>query len=791
MSSIGLAYFHVNQYVGPGSHEVANARRKGVRILAPEKNLNNCAKTPCLALIGMALGVFALIGSETASALNVGAPKLDSRLAQALDLRIPLKDANLGRSLGAISARLLPAQVYPEMGLDYPVHPLDDFFLEVKTDRASNVWVHVESGKPIKEPILILLLEVRLGQEIWVRQIDLLLDPPIRSGLADAGDRTSPHRAGDAQSEAPFEFEHTSFYEYGPVRPGETLSQIAQKLRPSPAMSIADMSAVLRYFNPAAFFGGRDELQAGERLRVPHRRSAGEMDVDVAADKSPARVQAPAAARPDHVPAARRSGPDRAASQGMPESRRRLGGRYLSGNFYALEWRFASYEATVSVSSSRALLAQREAREPARFKLDWTPQTVPSVDESLAADGSQSESESWLEKQFRDLWSETEAPEPRPESRPESQPEQRSGQVSEPLEPKRAVEGSWVAASTAAGEQASEVGSIEPDEILATESVAAEQLPEFAQATAEQPPQAIKAGDRFVAGPQPAQEAGAVSADEAVAVALAQAKRREDEEKKRALAERAEVPAVGKTQVPAVTNGDGSPEPGRSWWWLLLPLALLSWFWRRRSASSVAAVMASRDGDGAERHRSAQAAVIQPYKQAPLRQKIRVMSRNAAPEVRRELNVAMAFLDRGQTEEAESILADLLPPDAASEVAAQAETPAPEQDSPDQVKAANDGSQLTDVVVSAKRPRQAERLRAAAPPQGSAPDAPAAGLGDVSAVGLMDLRRRLTALAASTLSEDAMRQVRVIEALLDREQLEAAQELLDEVEGDSQPAGRR
>lgn len=60
---------------------------------------------------------------------------------------------------------------------------------------------------------------------------------------------------------------------YGPVRPGETLSEIAAELAPGVATPNQMMIALFT-LNPSAFGNGMDVLHAGATLRVPNKEQA-------------------------------------------------------------------------------------------------------------------------------------------------------------------------------------------------------------------------------------------------------------------------------------------------------------------------------------------------------------------------------------------------------------------------------------------------------------------------------------------------------------------------------------
>lgn len=57
---------------------------------------------------------------------------------------------------------------------------------------------------------------------------------------------------------------------YGPVRIGETIAQVADKLRPTPDLPVATMAALLRWLNPDAFSKLDGELRVGATLFFPN-----------------------------------------------------------------------------------------------------------------------------------------------------------------------------------------------------------------------------------------------------------------------------------------------------------------------------------------------------------------------------------------------------------------------------------------------------------------------------------------------------------------------------------------
>lgn len=124
----------------------------------------------------MACGV-ALLAPTPVFALTVGEPLLHSRLGQPLDAWIPvlLESPQEKESLDSFAASLAPAEIYLERALEAPTTTVGPLRLEVQTVNGQP-RLHLTSQQPFTEPILTLLIKVRLGQVSIVRELTLLPD---------------------------------------------------------------------------------------------------------------------------------------------------------------------------------------------------------------------------------------------------------------------------------------------------------------------------------------------------------------------------------------------------------------------------------------------------------------------------------------------------------------------------------------------------------------------------------------------------------------------------------------
>ncbi|TVR56591.1 MAG: hypothetical protein EA420_20130, partial [Candidatus Competibacteraceae bacterium] len=236
--------------------------------------------------------IAALLGPNSALALNVGEIQVQSALNQLFDARIPLPSLT-PEQLNRISVKLAPPAMFEEFGLDH-ASILKHLVFSLQYDADGEVYVKVISTQPIREPSLALLLEFGWPRGRTFREYTVLLDP-VRRLAARPQDRTltvldSPDEAGTtldavATAEAtdwtgewwfPPETPSTSTpaYQpgdtYGPVAPGEGLWGVALKVRPDPNITREHMMQALFEANPQAFTSaGVDGLRSGVLLRIP------------------------------------------------------------------------------------------------------------------------------------------------------------------------------------------------------------------------------------------------------------------------------------------------------------------------------------------------------------------------------------------------------------------------------------------------------------------------------------------------------------------------------------------
>ncbi|RMF42541.1 MAG: hypothetical protein D6751_11910 [Deltaproteobacteria bacterium] len=223
-----------------------------------------------------------------AEAVGFGSPVLRSHLEEPLDVQLPL-ELSEGESLSRVFVDLGTPQEYRQLGLQ-PFSDLSDIRISVRKSSRGGI-VQLRSDRPMQQPVLSLLLKARSGHSTYFKHFQLLLDPLHARPLQPASSvrRASPPKlattvvrtsaesteAGKGQAEGPSEgrgfaggWARTN--RYGPVRGGDSLSEIAYRLRKDKRFSNAQVMLALYELNPEAFIGGDiNRLKSGAWLRIP------------------------------------------------------------------------------------------------------------------------------------------------------------------------------------------------------------------------------------------------------------------------------------------------------------------------------------------------------------------------------------------------------------------------------------------------------------------------------------------------------------------------------------------
>ncbi|MCB1820026.1 MAG: hypothetical protein KDI73_00390, partial [Candidatus Competibacteraceae bacterium] len=159
----------------------------------------------------------------------------------------------------------------------------------VQTPPGGPNYIKVTSVQPIRDPNFDLLVEVVWPRGRLLRTFPVQLDPELYANRQEPPPPLQPTEAPLVEAPAaiaaapaasglppppPVSFDGASLY--GPVRPGENLTRIANQVRPSSVISTSDMMAILLAGNPEAFINGNPNLlRAGAMLKVPSAQALG------------------------------------------------------------------------------------------------------------------------------------------------------------------------------------------------------------------------------------------------------------------------------------------------------------------------------------------------------------------------------------------------------------------------------------------------------------------------------------------------------------------------------------
>lgn len=287
-------------------------------------------------IVGVATLAALYVG--VSNALGLGEMRLDSSLNQPLSATIQLQDAQ-GLSASDIIVSLAAPDAFEKAGIDRPFFLTDLRFVPVmENDR---LLIRVESTRPVREPYLNFLVELRRPGGRMLREYTVLLDPPLYDPQATAitaaaapqappriasapapvaspverTDPTPPETASTALRQLPELQPQPDGQKYTTVS-GDSLWDIAVSQRPDRSVPIRVSMSAIHALNPDAFIGGDiDKLRRGHTLILPTREqlvSAGAPQELLAGDDVPAQVTA-------DVPATPATGEEPAAVPARPE----------------------------------------------------------------------------------------------------------------------------------------------------------------------------------------------------------------------------------------------------------------------------------------------------------------------------------------------------------------------------------------------------------------------------------------------------------------------------------------
>lgn len=234
----------------------------------------------------------ALLLPLTSHALSIGEITLKSAYAMPLEAHIMIP-AHSHAELDSLSVTLASPAAYEAAGLIWE-GKLRDISLSLRFNSDGNPYILVQSQQPINELTLSLLIEFNWQGGKTVKQFNILLSPTLPK--PDSSKRNNPNveaTATEAETlismpepqlhETETQTSDISMmrrptakitniaegeYEYGPVLPGESLSQVATKFADKTSMSLNQRMNVLFQLNREAFASNKlGSLKAGYFLK--------------------------------------------------------------------------------------------------------------------------------------------------------------------------------------------------------------------------------------------------------------------------------------------------------------------------------------------------------------------------------------------------------------------------------------------------------------------------------------------------------------------------------------------
>ena len=262
-------------------------------------------------------------------AATLGEARVQSYLSQPLDVRVPLARSG-DEPLDEITVKLAPPSFYREAGV--PLENITGNLTFRIASEGGREFVVIGSRRPIRDPILSILLEVDSPQGRMIREYNLLLDPPSVGGssasrdtagsgeqpVADATPRSRPTSTAWQRVEPARD---VSFDATRDVQSGDTLYEIARDYVDDNADVRPMMQAIIDA-NPEAFVNGNgNALMAGARLKVPGNAAA---DTETT-DTSPADPEE-GTSSVTRLPALELLGPENQGTESIAETPGEAGG---------------------------------------------------------------------------------------------------------------------------------------------------------------------------------------------------------------------------------------------------------------------------------------------------------------------------------------------------------------------------------------------------------------------------------------------------------------------------------
>lgn len=241
--------------------------------------------------------------AHSALALSLGEITTLSSFGEPLRAQIAIPSYQPGE-LDELNIGLAEKAFFQDKGIDWVgAHDYMKFHLEVNSKNAP--YIAVETSRPLHELNLGFLLKVSGSSSTIMRRYDVLVAAPNQSANVASTAVTQPRTGQNVVSTAvrvnrvEVSTSAPAMLRYGPVKRGEVLSVIAQKMRGNRRATLPQMVEAIFKQNPQAFLNGNiDELIVGSNLAIIDFAAAPPASSGVTQASAPVTVDTAASERP-------------------------------------------------------------------------------------------------------------------------------------------------------------------------------------------------------------------------------------------------------------------------------------------------------------------------------------------------------------------------------------------------------------------------------------------------------------------------------------------------------------
>jgi FimV-like protein len=212
------------------------------------------------AIAATLVGMSCVLGSHSANAVSLSRPQIQSEVGQALRVQIDLSDISSEESADLQASFAEPAN-YKASGIT--VNPaLEDAKLTLVSRADGSYFIQIQGTKPVADPFIDLLINLKWATGSVLRDIGLLLESP----------KTEQQMSANQNPVMPSRIELT-------VKAGDTAGKIALQNMDRAQLSLDQMLVALIKTNPAAFINNNVNLiKAGAKLSIPSAQEAAQID---------------------------------------------------------------------------------------------------------------------------------------------------------------------------------------------------------------------------------------------------------------------------------------------------------------------------------------------------------------------------------------------------------------------------------------------------------------------------------------------------------------------------------